>query len=199
VSYGYAENGHIFWVVNFWNNGRTWVYDLTEGLWHERAGWNASTSAYTKYLPWYGTFIPEWGANGTHIVGDPVSGTLYQQSLNYYDDNGALIQYTRAFPHLINEDQYHYDHRLEILLEQGAQSSSAPLPLIGLDWSDDHGHTFNDAIGRFKNAAPSGNYTQRVAFRRLGKSRDRVYRVGITAKSKVALIDTYLESTPGFA
>ena len=199
VSYGYAENGHIFWVVNFWNNGRTWVYDLTEGLWHERAGWNASTSAYTKYLPWYGTFIPEWGANGTHIVGDPVSGTLYQQSLNYYDDNGALIQYTRAFPHLINENQWHYDHRLEVLLEQGAQSSSTTAPAIGLDWSDDHGHTFNDSIGRFTNAAPSGNYTQRAVFRRLGKSRDRVYRVGITAKSKVALIDTYLESTPGFA
>jgi hypothetical protein len=198
-SYAYSEQGHIFWVVNFWNNGRTWVYDLTEGLWHERAGWNPATQAYTKYAPWYHTFIPEWGQNGTHIVGDPTTGILYQQSLNYFDDNGALIQYTRAFPHLIGENQFHYDHRLELLMEMGAQTASAPLPVIGLDWSDDHGHTFNHAISRTINAAASGNYTQRAAFRRLGKSRDRIYRVGVTARSKIALIDTYLEATPGFA
>jgi hypothetical protein len=199
VSYAYSENGHVFWVINFWNNGRTWVYDLTEGLWHERAGWNPATVSYTKYAPWYHTFLPQWGQNGTHIVGDPATGILYQQSLNYTDDNGALIQYTRAFPHLIGENQFHYDHRLELLMEMGAQTPSAPLPVIGLDWSDDHGHTFNDTIARTMNASNSGNYTQRAAFRRLGKSRDRVYRISITAKSQIALIDTYLEVTPGFA
>jgi hypothetical protein len=45
----------------------------------------------------------------------------------------------------------------------------------------------------------AGNYTWRAVFRRLGKARDRVYRVGITAHTKVALIDTYLEMTQGFA
>jgi hypothetical protein len=99
----------------------------------------------------------------------------------------------------MNENQYGYHHRVEVLMEQGAQNPGDPLPLVGLDWSDDHGHTFNDAISRTLNAASSGNYTMRAAFRRLGKSRDRVYRVGVTAQTKVALIDTYLEMTPGFA
>jgi hypothetical protein len=38
-----------------------------------------------------------------------------------------------------------------------------------------------------------------VAFRRLGKARDRVYRVSIETGEKIALIDTFLEMTPGTA
>ena len=204
-SYSYVEDGHIFWVLNFWQQGETWVYDVTEGLWHSRAAWNASTSAFQRYRPWFHAFIPEWSpgntgvATGMHVVGDPATGILYAQSLNFYSDAGSPIQYQRAMAHLINENQYGYHHRLEVLMEMGAQNASDPLPLIGLDWSDDHGHTFNDAISRTINGSASGDYTMRAAFRRLGKSRDRVYRVGVNAQTKVALIDTYLEMTPGLA
>ncbi|PWT72947.1 MAG: hypothetical protein C5B60_08825 [Chloroflexi bacterium] len=199
TSYGYSEQGHIFWVVNFWQQQRTWVYDLTEGLWHERAAWNPAGSNYLRYQPWFHAFVPEWGQNGMHIVGDPATGILYQQSLNFTDDNGNVVQYTRAFPHLINENQWHYDHQFELLMEQGIQTPAQFVPTIGLDWSDDHAHTWKENISRLKSAAPSGNYTQRLIFRRLGKSRDRIYRIGITARTKVALIDAYLEATQGFA
>lgn len=200
VTYTYSDGGHVFWVVNFWQQQVTWVYDVTSDLWHERAGWDATNILFVRYKPWFHAFVPEWGAGGKHIVGDPVTGNLYEQSLNYYDDDGAAIQYQRAFPHLINENQYSYHHRLEVLVEMGALSSSDPIPNMGLDWSDDHGHTFKGPpVGRQKPMAASGNYTYRAAFRRLGKSRDRVYRVGFTAKTKIAIVDTYLETTQGFA
>jgi len=81
----------------------------------------------------------------------------------------------------------------------GALNPGEPIPEMGLDWSDDHGHTFNDIIGRLMPMAPAGDHTRRAVFRRLGRARDRVYRVGVTASTKVALIDTYLEMTQGFA
>jgi hypothetical protein len=199
VSYSYKDGGHIFWVINFWQQQETWVYDLTTGLWHERAAWNVPANIYARYQPWFHAFVPEWGAGGKHIVGDPSTGNLYEQSLNYYDDDGTPIECVRAFPHLINENQYAYHHRLEVLIEMGALQPNDPVPTIGLDWSDDHGHTFNDAVGRLKSMAPSADYTYRAVFRRLGKARDRVYRVGINGKTKVALVDTYLEMTQGFA
>ena len=68
---------------------------------------------------------------------------------------------------------------------------------MGLDWSDDRGHTFSH--NRFAFAGTNGQRTRRVVWRRLGKSRDRVYRVGIEGKAKVALIDAFLEATPGIA
>jgi len=81
----------------------------------------------------------------------------------------------------------------------GALGASDPIPQMGLDWSDDHGHTFNDNVSRLVPMAAAGDYTRRAAFRRLGKARDRVYRVGIEAGVKISLVDTYLEMTQGFA
>jgi len=200
VSYSYQNAGHLHWVINFWEQQKTWVYDTTTSLWHERALWNAPGSNFLRYKAWFHVFIPEWGPGGRHIVGDPVTGKLYEMSSNFYDDDGIPIQCQRAFPHLINENQYAYHHRLEILAEMGALSPGDPIPLIGLDWSDDHGHTWTTAAeGRLMPMAASGNYTKRAAFRRLGKARDRVYRVGINARTKVAFIDTFLEATQGFA
>lgn len=199
ISYSYLDGGHLFWVINFWSEEKTWVYDATTGLWHERAAWDAGTVAFRRYQPWYHVFVPEWGEGGKHIVGDPSTGILYEMSLNFYDDAGNAIEYLRAFPHLLNEDKYQFHHRLEVYLESGQTPVGAPdLPLrIGLDWSDDRGHTF--AHDRFAFAGTNGEHTTRVVWRRLGRSRDRVYRVGIEAKAKVALIDAFLEVTPGIA
>jgi hypothetical protein len=199
VSYSYINAGHLHWVINFWQQQQTWVYDMNTQLWHERALWNPAGSNFLRYQPWYHVFIPEWGDGGKHIVGDPATGKLYELSSNYFDDDGTAIQYQRAFPHLINENQYGYHHRLEVLMEMGALTAGQPVPLLGLDWSDDHGHTWKTGIGRLMPAAQAGDYTKRAVFRRLGKARDRVYRVGVNASTKVALIDTFLEATPGFA
>ena len=197
VSYSYINAGHLYWVVSFWQQNKCWVFDVNTSLWHEWGLWDAANSRFLLQKAYYHAFVPEWGDGGKHIVGDPKTGNLYEMSASFYDDDGTAMQCQRAFPHLINENQYAYHSRLEVLVEMGALGVTDPLPQLGLDWSDDHGHTF--AHGRLKNMAASGNYTQRMAWRRLGKARDRVYRVGVNGHTKVALIDTYLEATAGFA
>lgn len=199
VSYSYVNAGHLHWVINFWQQEQTWVYDMNTGLWHERAFWHPQGSNFLRYKAWYHAFVPEWGDGGKHIVGSPESGTLYELSSNLFDDDGTAIQYQRAFPHLINENQWAYDARLEVMAEMGALAPGEPVPLMGLDWSDDYGHNFNDVVARLTPMANAGDHTKRAVFRRLGKRRGRVYRVGLNAHTKVALIDTYLESTQGFA
>jgi hypothetical protein len=204
VSYCYLDAGHLFWVLNFWQQQQTWVYDMTEGLWHERAGYNPvitgwlAKAGFIRYQPWFHAFVPEWGQGGMHIVGDPATGKLYEQSLNYYDDDGAVIQYLRTFPHLLNEDRYLFHHRFEAYLETGTVGASIPEMTIGLDWSKDRGHTFT-ALTQFQTSGVTGNYTKRVIWRRLGRARDRVYRLGVQGKAKVAVTDAFLEATPGFA
>ena len=198
VSYGYTEGGHTFWVLNFWQAQRTWVYDLTTGLWHERAGWDSAGHLFTRYKPWFHAFLAEWGpAEGKHIVGDPGTGKLYEASVNYTDDDGADIQYLRALPHLANEHRYFYHHRFEILMETGVN----PQMTVGLDWSDDGGHTFQTypAVPSIKDSGAPGAFIKRLVWRRLGKGRQRIYRVGVQGKGLVALLEAYLEDTPGFA
>ena len=198
VSYAYLDGGHLFWAINFWQQQQTWVYDMAENLWHERAGYNTSTKNFTRYQPWFHAFIPEWGQGGKHIVGDPDTGKLYEQSLNYYSDDGMEIQYLRAFPHLLNEDKNLFHHRLEAYLETGAIGSTDPQLVVGLDWSDDRGHTFNTYTINQAGGA-TGQYTKRIVWRRLGRSRDRVYRIGVQGTTKVAMTDAFLEATPGSA
>jgi hypothetical protein len=204
VSYCYLDAGHLFWVLNFWQQQQTWVYDMTEGAWHERNGYNPSVTqwlakdSFTRYQPWYHAFVPEWGQGGKHIVGDPATGKLYEQSLNYYDDDGVPIQYLRAFPHLLNEDRYHFHHRFEVYMETGTAAATAPEMLVGLDWSNDRGHTF-PALPQIQGSGLNADYNKRIVWRRLGRSRDRVYRIGVQGKAKVAMTDAFLEATPGFA
>jgi len=204
VSYCYLDAGHLFWVINFWQQQVTWVYDMTEGQWHERCGYNPAITgwlakaSFTRYQPWFHAFIPEWGQGGKHIVGDPVTGKLYEQSLNYYDDDGVPIQYLRAFPHLLNEDRYHFHHRFEAYMETGTVKAGDPEMTVGLDWSNDRGHTFL-ALPQFQGSGVNGAFSKRIVWRRLGRSRDRVYRVGVLGKAKVAMTDAFLEATPGSA
>jgi hypothetical protein len=200
VSYSYRDGGHLFWVVNFWQQGQRggcWVYDMGEGLWHERAGYDTGLRQFERYQPWFHAFIPEWGQGGKHIVGDPVTGKLYEQALKYYDDDGAAIQYQRAFPHLLNEDKNQFHHRFECYMETGTAAAAAPEMTVGLDWSNDRGHTFLTGLAPLHSSGVNGDFTKRIVWRRLGRARDRVYRIGVQGNAKVALTDAFLEATPG--
>lgn len=194
VSFSYMDAGHLFWQINFWQQQQTWVYDVTEKLWHQRYGFD--TDHFTRYQPWFHVFVPEWGEGGKHIVGDPATGKLYEQSLDFYDDDGGPIQYIRTFPHLLDEDRYLFHHRLELFMETGTVVAPDPEMLVALDWSADRGHTFPTGRTVTQPSGLPGNYNKRIVWRRLGRSRDRVYRVGVQGKGKVALTDAFLEATP---
>ena len=133
-----------------------------------------------------------------HIVGDPNTGKLYEQSLDYYDKrDGAAIQYLRAFPHLLNEDKNQFHHRFELYMETGALTSAEAQLIIGLDWSGDRGHTFKQLATERSGGQP-GEFNNRIVWRSLGLSPAiRVYRVGVQGTTKVALTDAFLEATPG--
>jgi hypothetical protein len=75
-------------------------------------------------------------------------------------------------------------------------------PQLFLRWSDDGGHTWSNSYARSTGSIPGSGDQQgfktRVLWRRLGRSRDRIYEV--TAQDAVVwrLIDSYLLASPGF-
>ena len=81
IGWSYQDQGHYFYVLYFPNGDVTWVYDQSTGLWHERALWDVN----------FERFVPDLGrchcfAWGKHLVGDRTTGTVYQMSLSYFDD-----------------------------------------------------------------------------------------------------------------
>jgi hypothetical protein len=69
-------------------------------------------------------------------------------------------------------------------------------PEINLRWSDDGGHTWSNiyAVG----AGQAGNFKTRAIWRRLGRSRDRVYEVSVSDPIPWRLLEADLLASPGF-
>lgn len=200
VSYSYLDRGHWFWVINFAGSTCSWVYDATESgiqgqpVWHQRARWNVDT--FLPYRPWFHTFVPEWGANGKHIVGDYLNGNLYEMSSDFFDDDGTDIRAQRAMAHLYQEGKRQFMSRLEFEMETGLVSGGGTVPTLTVDFSDDRGHTFGTP--RPLSSGVSGAYTTRVFLNRCGSFRDRVVRFNFQGQSKLSLIDANAEIEVGY-
>jgi hypothetical protein len=179
VSYTYVDQGHEFWVVTFPSGNATWCYDRTAGYWHRRGWWNGSSNDRQRGM------FHAW-CFGEHIVGDWSTGALYAMDMAFYTDNGTQITRSRAarLPSTKAAD-WSYLHKFRLI----AENSGAIDP--SLDYSLDGGETF---IGARTTAPPfvAGAFGY-YDWRRLGRHRDRVLRITITAALKVALIEASVD------
>ena len=194
-AYGYQQNGHNFYVLNF--TEATWVYDLTTGLWHQRAYTNAGVLERHR-----GVDSDFDGGHNYNIVGDYSNADVYRFDDTYYSDDGDAITRLRTCPHISNELKYLFYHSFQldmevgIGLDGGVQGSS---PTVMLDFSDDGGHTWSSEAWTLADntAGAIGNYKTRVKWRRLGKSRDRIFRVKMTDPVKTVWIDAQIDISAG--
>jgi len=188
VGYAYQQEGHTFYVLTFPSAGKTWCYDAATQLWHQRAYLDPNTGLLGRHRSschaYYG---------GLHIVGDFETGDLYALDLDYMMDGTAPLPAIRAAAHIADQDYKWIVHnRLQVDMETGVGlndgQGSAPIAL--LDWSNDGGHTWSNqhpaSIGRI------GEYRARVRWNRLGRARDRVYRLTITDPVKRVIIGAAL-------
>jgi len=114
VAYGYQDQGHSFYVISFPTAGKTWVYDAATQQWHERDFWNKLTGKSQRHRAGFHTFN-----FGMHLVGDPTTGAVYQQSIKTYSDFGNVIRRVRRGPHITQELEWMFFNRLTVDLETG--------------------------------------------------------------------------------
>lgn len=171
-AYCYQEEGHFYYVLTFPAGNRTLVYDLKSGMWHERGYWNSTTGTMERHR---GSVYVFW--KGKNYVGDYQSTALYELDLDTYTENGHPIRRIRTSPHIRNDRRRMYHHTLELDIERGVGLSSGQgsTPKLNLQISNDGGRTFGNDIPM--SIGKIGEYTVRAIARRLGVSRDRVYRV----------------------
>ena len=208
ISYSYQERGHTFWVIYFPTANATWCYDAATSLWHRRGFWKSSPGVYTAHH----SQCHAW-AFGTHLVGDwSGAGVLQMSKLigSDYDASGVAGNYSirrqRDAAPVAMEKEWILHHRLQIDLEPGlgvqTPPTGGPPPAMGrqavasLQWSNDAGKTWSsqhdEAIGN------PGEYGRRVIWRRLGRSRNRIYRLIVSDPIPWRITDAYLEATPNY-
>ena len=199
----YQQGTHVFYILTFPTADKTWVYDLSTGLWHERC------------------FIDDNGiehriranctafAYGKNVVGDWQNGNLYSLDLSNNTDNGYPIMRRRGFPHIVTDGKTAYHSQFIANMETGAKLNEGGVPVmqnpfeiaqpaaeatIYLRWSDDRGNSWGEPIAMSLGA--TGEYTIRPSWRDLGISFDRVYELFWSDDATTALNGAYLDLQP---
>ena len=192
IGYTYQQDGHSFYVLIFPTAGKTWVYDASTQVWHERAGF--SNGSFVRHRSNCQVFF-----NNEVIVGDYENANIYAFDLDVYADNGAIQKWLRswrALPPGQNTFVRTAHHDLQIDLESGVglNSGQGSNPQVMLRWSDDGGHTWSNE--HWNDIGKIGQYYRRVNFRRLGmtqKLRDRVYELSGTDPVKMVITGAELK------
>lgn len=115
VAYTYQQEGHAFYVLAFPTAGKTWVYDVSTGAWHERAGWfNGSFTRHRSQC--------QMNFDSQTIVGDYENGNLYAFDLNVYADDNNTQKWLRSWrpiPENQNNLTRSAQHTLQLTCESG--------------------------------------------------------------------------------
>lgn len=169
-AFSYAFDGHTFVVFTFPTAGATWVYDINTQEWHERQSYG--------HDHWRAQWIVK--CYDKTLVGDTQSGNIGELSPTTYTEWGNVLLREATTAAVTDNGRWIHHDRLELDLDVGnvpltGQGSS---PEIMLDISNDGGVTFqaksNRSLGR------TGEYTRRIHWDRVGRSRERVYRYRTT-------------------
>jgi len=181
--FSWVSAGHTFYAVT----GTNWTYcfDSSTGLWHERRtygreNWRVNSAAQ------FGNRV---------IFGDDTTGALYEMSADTYSDAGAEMVMEIHTPN-VHAEPYRVRHNalfIDVVPGVGVVSTNATIanPQIMLDYSDDGGATFSTQ--RFATMGAAADRLRRVRFNRLGVSRNRIYRLSISAAVARTLIGLSLD------
>jgi hypothetical protein len=187
-SWVYTVGSHSCFVVSCprW----TWVYDIEEGVWHERFSqgslrWRATLSCFA---------FARW------LVGDVKSGAIYEMDEKTYTDGGDPIRMilessaTKAFPNRIGVPRADFD----FIAGQGDQDGpfyTATDPKVSVSWSDDGGQTFGTPVVR--QLGGEGASRTRVTVNRCGSSgpQGRRWRLESSDPVYVSLIGADMTTT----
>lgn len=189
VAYTYTEKGHTFYVLNFPTANATWVYDIGMDMWHQRMSAATTNAAIPRF---HATTFGD-----THFVGGGLSGKIYKSSIAYLTEEGAAVRRRRTAPHLQQEAELLFHRSFQLLMQMGVVPSSGAgsAPNVTLNISSNGGNTFGPDLTVA--AGTIGEFTKRAIWRRLGRARDRVYRVSITEPIEVAFVDAFLKIGEG--
>jgi len=180
IAFSYRQNGHEFYQISFQQQGVTWLYDATSQVWSTLLS-GATTRHYANFGCQFDFHV---------ITSDYRNGNLYILDPASYTDNGDLIARELITPHFFVNTSFNKLHiyRLRLDMEQGGglNDGQGQNPQVMLQVSRDGGYTWGDEM--WATCGAQGDFLSRAEWRRLGVSRNYVFKFRITDPIKTVLI-----------
>jgi hypothetical protein len=184
----YQQLDHIFYVLTFPTANKTWVWDDSQGLWHERV-WIDSNGQENRIRP---NFLI--AAYGMIIAGDWETGDLYQYDINNETDNGQPIVRIRGFPHYQTMAKRNSYSRFTLDMECGTALNSSD-HWVSMRYSYDKGKTW--MIPQRQSLGAQGEYLVWPTWAgSQGLTRDMLYEISFTSPVSTALNGAYANVVP---
>jgi len=193
IGFGYTQEGHAFYFLTFPTEGKTWCYDARTGYWHQRQSYIANTAGYhSKHR---GNCYAYYA--GKHLIGDFENGKIYSWDTDVYTDGGETIRRLRRAQTIHEDQRLIFFNKFEVDFEGGVgiTTGQGEDPQAMLRWSDDGGHVWSHE--HWTDIGPLGEYGNRAVWRRLGRSRNRIFEVSISDPVKVVMVSAHLDAEIG--
>lgn len=189
TAWTYQQDGQSFYVLAVPGLATTLVYDVSAGMWHERAELISGDLAQ-----WRG--VCRAHAFRQMLIGGS-DGVIYRldPTVNLYGSD--VLYRERTSPHVSAPTRNRVtfsNFRLDVTVGEVGQSIS---PVIELSYSDDGGKTWGNWLQRSTGAV--GRYWTQVEWRRLGQARDRVWKIRCTDNAKAAIVGVHVAAQEGTA
>lgn len=191
-SYSLTIEGHEWVVLTSPSQDWTYVYDLTTQLWFKWESYNSSTLAYGRHFSNCHMLL-----GNKHIVGDSVSGNLYQLTFDTpLTDRGTHIR------RIVQSDNMDFDrrknrvHNLEVKCEAGVglTSGQGSDPQMWLELSKDSANTWGTP--RWRTPGKLGKYKNRMFWSSCGSARQLTMRLTTTDPAKWVIHGARLDIFP---
>jgi hypothetical protein len=181
----YKQDDHIFYMLSFPTADFTIVYDVSEGLWHERA-WIDDDGVEHRHRA--NCVI---AAYDQIIVGDWENGNMYTFDLDEFTDNEQPITRRRGFRHVIDDGELVSVTAFRPDMDVGNYSPPATLD-VSMRWSTDRGRTFGNPLIE---TVAGGEHGRRLNYQNLGAGFDFVFELFWSSPVSTALNGAWLDVT----
>lgn len=173
------------WVNNFLDHTITRINPTTNAI---EATITVGTNPHVLHKFRDYIWVPSYG--DTNIKKINTGTNAVEETITLSDIRGLWCDANDEYLYCV-----HYERSLVSKIQLGYDVPEYD-PKAELSWSDDHGHTWSSGI--LASIGKQGEHSKRLIWRRLGSSRDKVFRVLISSKVKKVLMSAHVDSTGGY-
>lgn len=193
IGFCYSQSGHKYYSLTFPTEKRTFVYDSTTQLWHERGSFDAIQSAQINWSCLYGTSF-----NNYTLVNSSSPGKIYFLNQDKYEEDGKPILMEVISALVLDKYEQFTVANLILVIDSGV-GLDEPLqgsdPQLMMAFSIDGGLTWTNRSPQ--SMGKIGQYRQKVGFGNLGLAREFLIRLRISDPVKRSILAAYIQTNEG--
>lgn len=192
-----VHNGHQLLCMTFPTKtairSATHYYDVTTGKWGELETWNPLalvTAGYEGHPAQWCVYF-----NNKQYIGSRFNSSIYEISMDIYDDAGYEMVRELITPYIFINDEYFSVSSLELDFERSIASATGQGadPVVSLWVTNDRCGTFQGAFQR--SVGQIGDYNHRTLYQSLGGGRSMAFKISMSDPVPWVLHAITLEAT----